>query len=344
MKAKINILIVLTLMALLNPLYGEKVQVTVLDEKGEPLKGATVDIWHLDFRAKNDKKITGATDQQGQFTGRGNAQHSISVVVTKNGWYESELERLKKNQDHDLTVVMRIIEKPIPLYVRRVLLKAPVFDKWLGFDFELGDWVAPQGKGKSRDILFRFQREFKGYRFSEEKLEKMKFPDTTEEDLKKFYGKWDGVLQIGFPSELAGIIEENQGYRRYSEMKMPHLAPDEGYQSEEIVIKKKSHRSEEESLKELQDYAKNGVPESKPKGFFIRTRVVEVNGKIIKANYVKLQMRDEDEDRGEKSPLRVGASGTVSFTYYFNSTANDRNLEFNSKANLATEQTRFYAP
>jgi hypothetical protein len=37
----------------------------------------------------------------------------------------------------------------------RVWLKLPVQNEWLGYDFEVADWVAPHGKGKNVDILFK---------------------------------------------------------------------------------------------------------------------------------------------------------------------------------------------
>lgn len=324
---------------------ASEISLRVVDEKGTPIAGAEVVIAFAAPQQKDSKGNYGNTDRDGRFSAKGTNRVGVIVKVTKGSYYKWVREKGFGQKDHDITVVMRKVEKPVPLYVRRVNLKFLVFDEWLGFDFEAGDWVAPQGRGKSRDILFKFHREFKGYKFSEKKMEEMKFPDTTEADLKKFYGKWDGVLQVGFPSDLGGIVEEKENYLPYSEMKMPHLAPEEGYQSEEIVIEKRSYLTEEDerrSLEQMRDYYKSGIPESKPSGFFIRTRVVEVNGKVIKANYVKIPKYEDD--MGGIVPLSVGASGTVSFTYYFNPTPNDRNLEYRPGLNLASEQKREYEP
>lgn len=179
--------------------------------------------------------------------------------------------------------------------------------------------MAPHGKGKSRDILFKFSKEFGGYKFSGRDWENIKRvnKDATEDEMKKFYGKWDAKLSVGFSSNLEGIVEEKKGYLIYSKMKMPHQAPEEGYQSE----KEYEQTSYEPSKFE------EGV------GFFIRTRVTEVDGKIIKANYAKLG-----------KDIKVNARGEVAFTYYFNPTVNDRNLEYRRKSNLATEQRRGYEP
>lgn len=57
--------------------------------------------------------------------------------------------------------------------------------------------------------------------------------------------------------------------------------------------------------------------ENLPVGLYIRTRVKEIDGKIAKANYVKLSRH-----------ISIGAGGFIGFIYYFNPAVNDRNLEF----------------
>lgn len=329
------------MMGLPSSLRAEKVEVTVVDEKAEPVKGAAVDVWYAGFSGNQDVKSSGLSDKQGKYIGRGNARYYIEVHVSKEGWYTSEIKSLRKGQDHEITVIMRKVENPISLYVRQVNLEFPVFDEWLGFDFEVGHWVAPQGRGKSRDILFKFHREYMGSDYTERELEKL-IPRVQEakkkrgekwnaEEFRLKTAKWDGVLWIDFPSELAGIVEEKGGYLPNSKMKMPHLAPEDGYQTEEIEIKKKSYKSEKEKAEEIQQYIKFG--EGKPSGYFIRTRVVEVDGKVVKANYAKLADK-----------IGVGAGGSINFTYYFNPTPNDRNLEYRPGLNLASEQKREYEP
>lgn len=348
MKKRISALAILVLMSLLGFLQAENVEVTVLDEKSEPVEGATVDVWYAGFQGdgSGDKKSSGASDGNGKYIGKGKAAMHIEVHVSKEGWYTSKSKMLPKGKDHNVTLVLRKIERPVSLYVRDVFLKFPVFDKWLGFDFAIGDWVAPHGRGKSRDILFKFHREYVGSKYSDKKLKDVieiskRFAERRKEKwdpetFKLQTGKWKSKFQMGFSSKLEGIIEEKKGYLPYSKMKMPHLAPEEGYRSEEIVINKNSYRTEKEereSLNRMRSYVKSGVPEFQPAGYFIRTRVIEVNGKIIKANYVKLPKM-----------IGVGAAGSINFIYYFNPAVNDRNLEYRPKSNLATEQSREYDP
>ncbi len=348
MKTKIRVIVVLVLVGMFHSLRAEKVGVTVLDEQSEPLGGAIVDVWYAGFQGdgSGDKKSSGVSDKNGKYVGEGKAAMHIEVHVSKEGWYTSKSKMLPKGKDHTVPLVLRKKEHPVPLYVRDVFLKFPVFDKWLGFDFEVGDWVAPQGRGKSRDVQFKFHREYMGSEYSERDLAEL-IPRVIEakkkrgekwdpETFKLQTGKWKSEFQMAFSSKLEGIIEEKKGYLPYSKMKMPHLAPEEGYRSEEIVINKKSYHTEKderESLKRMRSYVKSGVPEFQPTGYFIRTRVVEVNGKIIKANYVKLPKM-----------IGVGSAGSINFIYYFNPAVNDRNLEYRPKSNLAIEQRREYEP
>lgn len=346
MKKKISALAILVLMSLLGFLQAENVEVTVLDEQSKPVKGATVDVWYAGFQGdgSGDKKSSGASDRNGKYIGKGEAAMHIEVHVSKQGWYTSKSKMFPKGKDHNVTLLLRKIEKPIPLYVRKVRLEFPTFDKWLGFDFEAGDWVAPHGKGKSRDIVFKFQREYMGSDYSEKELAELihRVKEAKEkrgekwdaEEFKLRTANWKSEFQMAFQSKLEGIVEEEDGYLIYSKMKMPHKAPEGGYKNDEVIINKKSYRTKEderEGLDKLRKYIKSGMPEPKSTGFFIRTRVMEVEGEIIKASYVKLPQA-----------IKVEAKGVIEFMYYFNPAPNDRNLEFNPKANLAIEQNRAY--
>ncbi|MFK5923033.1 MAG: hypothetical protein QM496_12710 [Verrucomicrobiota bacterium] len=348
MKKKISVLMVLILAGLLNPLYAEEIVIKVVDETREVLVGADVVIEFVGFTQVKSKAHYGKTNKKGEYGVSGKIQfNGVYVRVGKDGYYDSIKEGgFLPNKDHKATLVLRRIERPVPLYVRDVFLEFPIFDEWLGFDFEVGDWVAPQGKGKSRDILFKFHREYMGSKYSAKKLKEVteiskRFAERRKEEwnpdiFELQTAKWRSELIIKFPSEFDGMVEEKSGYLPYSKMKMPHLAPKEGYREDEVVIKKKTYRTEKderENLEEMRSYVKNGVPEIKPTGYFIRTRVTEVDGKIIKANYAKLPKM-----------IGVGAAGSINFIYYFNPVVNDRNLEYQPKSNLATEQRRFYDP
>jgi len=342
MKMKISLILLVTLVLCVASNASE-ISLRVVDERDEPMEGVDVLISFAHPQQK-DKGYRGKTDNKGHYSAKGRNTVGILARVTRQGYYDWERRKGFGQKDHDLTVVMRKVKKPIPLYVREMKLEFPTYDEWLGFDFEAGDWTAPHGRGKSRDILFKLNREYAGSQYSEKELVKIiprvkkiakdRNKDWNAEDFKIRTAKWDSKFFIGFPSDFEGMVEAKDDYLAYSKLKMPHLAPEGGYRNEEVVVEKKSpkRKSNKEEMEEIQKYIKFG--DAKPSGYFIRTRVNEVNGKIIKANYVKLNKAIEvDVPRNR-----------VVFTYYFNPKANDRSLEFNPMANLATEQKRAYDP
>jgi len=323
---------------------ADDISIKVIDEDQQSVTGADVIIEFVRSQQKDSKAHYGKTDKEGRFSASGRTLSlGVFVKITKSWYYEWRNDNGVGRGDHYITVVLRKVKNPVPLYVRKTILKFPAFDKWLGFDFEAGDWVAPHGKGKSGDILFKFHREYRGSQYSERELAKL-IPRVkkvkkdrggvwNEEEFRIRTAEWESKFYIAFPSDLEGIIDEKEGYLINSKMKMPHLAPEDGYRSGEIKIEKKSYRSKEEEAEELRKYIKFG--EDKPVGYFIRTRVTEVNGKITKANYVKLPNK-----------IGVGASGVINFIYYFNPTLNDRNLEYvgGREKNLAKGQGMWFEP
>src|SRR5690606_37036818 len=120
-------------------------------------------------------------------------------------------------------------------------------------------------------------------------------------------GKWDAELEISFPGEKEGLFEETR-FLPYSELKLPHHAPVEGY------VPAWRYTSNSYSPRTARDNV----------GFFLRTRVkLDEKGSIVSANYAKVA-----------GDFHLDARGFVMFAYYFNPTPNDRNLEFDPKKNL----------
>ena len=129
-----------------------------------------------------------------------------------------------------------------------------------------------------------------------------------------------GSFEMRF-GELEGIQIVSENYSKYSQMKMPHLAPDGGYINT-FLREENSHRDKK---------FREGI------GYFLRTRVVKEGDKIISAHYGKLLTDIGFDPRGSRWYAKKGelkSFATISFTYYFNPTSNDRNLEFDTKKNL----------
>jgi hypothetical protein len=144
---------------------------------------------------------------------------------------------------------------------------------------------------------------------------------TYEESLLFRMHPWKGVVKMRVPFDKGGIVTEKENYLNYSkspqtdyagdpvpEMRMPHHAPEAGYQKE--------HRWEKTTGQKLTIDDKLG--------FFIKTRIkLDEKGNEISAHYAKFI-----------SDVQIDIRGRIKFTSYFNPKANDTNLEFDLKNNF----------
>jgi hypothetical protein len=308
-------------------LSGSEVRLRTVDETQTPLPGAQVLIAFTTPAIGGEKRVEGLSDSRGFFSGSGKAIGSVFVRASKEGYYPARIERLPNDRDLDQTVVLPKIIQPIPLLARLVGVgkrdvggqpqELAPSGEIFGFDFAVGEMVAPYGNGKVVDILFKIRSEFNGWIHDDAHLQELRLHafnnNKSEVELRRQMGKWSGDLEISFPGDKEGLIEEQARFLPYSRLKLPHLAPAEGYLA--------SWR-----------YTGNNYSPSTTRsdvGFFLRTRVrLDQDGKIISANYTKVM--GDFEFRG---------GGGVSFTYYFNPVANDRNLEFDPKKNLFPANT-----
>ena len=308
---------ILTLLSLWPALFGYEIKMCVVDDTGAPVEGANVAIEFLAPRQENSVAHHGTTGPDGKFAAQGRSLIEVYMEANKKGHYEARVNGLSPKKDHDQRIVLPRVINPVPLFALQVGVFIPAQNEWLGFDFEAADWVAPHGKGKVADIRFRFRNEFQGWKDNVKDLDeeiafsKRSFAARKEEwTLEKFKivaGKWDGELEISFPGENEGLFEETR-FLAYSQMRLPHAAPAQGYvQTWRYTSKSYSPPTTRENV-----------------GFFLRTRVrLDHDGKIVSANYAKIM-----------GDIYCTATGILRFTYYFNPTPNDRNLEFDPKRNL----------
>ena len=158
----------------------------VVDQDGLPVMNARIygSFWPGD----NGKKyilVDGLTDVNGEYVAEGMSKWKLTYQVTKAGHYMSNgvVDYLAatnvpviingKWQPYGSirTVVLKKIKNPGKLHAFPVSLRRcriPKFDKWLGFDFECSEWVAPYGKGRSVDVLLRFsamRKELHDYKY-----------------------------------------------------------------------------------------------------------------------------------------------------------------------------------
>jgi hypothetical protein len=297
-------------------LFGYEAKMRVVDDTGAPVQGANVAIEFVAPRQEQSVIYRGTTEKEGTFSAQGQSMLEVYMEAKKTGHYDARVYGLSPKKDHDLVVVIPRILNPVPLHAwdSRLgrsgrALHFTVQNEWLGYDFEIGDWVSPRGKGKVADIRFRFRNRFKGWKHSDKDMANNRRVNSgaSEDEIRGIYGKWDAEMDISFPGEKEGLCEETR-FLEYSQLKLPHNAPAEGYvPTWRYTSSSYSPRTARENV-----------------GFFLRTRVkLDEKGKIVSANYAKVV-----------GDFQVDARGFVMFGYYFNPVANDRNLEFDPKKNL----------
>lgn len=315
----------------IEPSFATSVKIQIMDEDHRPVENAKTLADFTHFIKNKDISHWGKTDASGCFSAIDKVTETLLVKAEKDGFYpiryDDVLIRMdvdsKKIKNVDLPLIMRRIKSPVSLYAKKVNLEIPQEGQPVGFDFAVGDWVKPFGRGTLNDVVFTYNKKFTGYLFEENELDKLRdfskksaavnHEPWTEETFKYDAGKWIGALTLNFQCAKEGIALVDKDYCPYSWLRMPHLAYETGY---DATWKREENTFSPRTTKE-------GI------GYFLRSRVkLDEEGKIISANYAKFT-----------SDIQFDPRGRVEFTYVFNPAPNDRNLELNPHANLFKKPT-----
>ena len=289
-------------------LHGAEAKVTlrVVDTEGKEVPDASVSLTFA-FRQKNKPQI-GLTDSNGLFVAHGTLTDDIIYRVTKAGYYETfdrffiekAATRCLENGrwipwNPTLQVTLKEIRKPIPMYVKSIDIKLPKKGQNYGFDLLAAELVQPYGKGKISDIVLTCSGD--------------KPPPLS----RNYYETL--IMTSGSPD--GGFIQMKKECWSYI-LSVNH-APQDGYQQQITLLtdSKEGQLPKKVEIGEM-DY------------IVFRTRVQrDKDGNVLNEYYGKIYgpisfgiMTNDQEGAG------------VSFTYYFNPTPNDRNLEFDGKNNL----------
>lgn len=195
------------------------VEVHVRDPDGLPVKGATVHLALPRYRlGDKDHHAETSTDESGIATVSGIAQQDYQVGVDKVGYYHTTgphrgINTPKGFQQYAVGVQRMDLElRPIRNPIRSITkfvnrMQLPAFAKPVGFDLEMGDWVAPYGKGRMADFIFKLEGRFSAPR------------DYDQTFTLTFSQPQDGILLVKYP------------VRTGSAFKFPYEAPLTGYES-----------------------------------------------------------------------------------------------------------------
>lgn len=140
-----------------------KIKVVVIDESGSPIEGA-----HLNVRFSSDSgTVKGVTDDYGIFETKAISNDGVILGdITREGYYESGIAHsfyvtrfgMWQPWEKELTVVMRPIINPVPMYEVDKFFELPLVDQEVGFDLMKADWVIPYGQGTHADFIFKVKR------------------------------------------------------------------------------------------------------------------------------------------------------------------------------------------
>lgn len=237
--------------------------VTVLDEAGQPVADADVEMSYYVPPPPGEREAGGSVHSLADTNGVVRLSHAnngsigLGFHVTKAGYYPTTKgHEFAKFQDNDPakwnpneTLVLKKIGQPIAMYAKKEDAKMPKENKPVGFDLMAGDWVAPDGTGKTADLLFTVHR-------------KITSPQEFDADLK-----------LTFPNAGDGVVVVPPAPDTGSPLVMPRPAPEGGYQAERQW---RYHNFSER-------------PESVLGYFFRVRTVLDENGNVKSALYGKIQ-------------------------------------------------------
>jgi hypothetical protein len=230
-------------------------KVQVHDDDGQPVEGAYVRGSFFQDQVVSTQQLPshqGTTDSEGLVELSGHEELYVDLRVKKNGYYNSEKRiNVRNGKGQEASVLLRPKREPIAMYVKGIKIQPVVFDQEFGYDFMVGDYVAPHGKGKNADLLLKI--------------------NYNEKDIWNY----EYYLTIRFSNPNDGLtpffIEKKE-----SDFKSAYVAPLSGYQNEwdfkRISVKGKK---DDTNLYRQRNYY-----------FRVRT-VVNNNGEIESAHYGK---------------------------------------------------------
>lgn len=143
----------------------------IVDQDGVPVSGANLWGGLQTGDGYNDfTPIRGISDTNGEYVIEGKCTDRIRCDITLDGYYASEFELTDYGHTHSIgggrwlpygskrKIVLNKILNPIPLccHNSRTSFRIPVYNEWVGFDFERFDFVRPHGQGLEKDMMLRF--------------------------------------------------------------------------------------------------------------------------------------------------------------------------------------------
>ena len=245
-----------------------KLVLMIVDDVGVPISGADIDVFMgMNFNA-NGYHLKGGSDSNGVFVAEGKTcGNEINVNVAKAGFYGSHktFRFAEMGSEHEVIdgkwqpygqvepIVLRDIRCPIKmpgeLFWKFKYTKS--INKWIGYDIEENDFVAPDGGGKVADFDV--------------------YIDWDGEWLPKYKGM---SVRVRFSEPFCGYYE--QRINETSDFKYPYEALPDLIDGTEAVF---FERISDGGLREQKNF-------DKMKCWVVRSRCkVSDDGRLLQANY-----------------------------------------------------------
>lgn len=283
-----------------------RVSVEVRDRDGLPVDGADVRVSFIYFEEDSKSaRVEGRTDKRGSVVLTGYGRTAASVLVTKDGYYDSakavDLYQgddmgYSRPVDPQVSIVLKKIKNPVSTFARgnNIRLLLPALSEPVGFDLFKNDWVRPYGLGVNADIVFEYS----------------------------------GHVEIGnVDAALVTSIEEG-GFSRFemgtngSALASDYVAPLDVSKYSSILLHQKVQRTENEIMENDSSY-REGI------GYYLLLRPrFDSEGRLVAAFYGKMY------GDFKFNPTMSGKCEVQFSAYFINPTPNDRNVEAKVGASL----------
>ena len=143
-------------------------RLTVVDDQGEPVPNAKGSAGFWNHRTHKTDSFASTSNEKGEITLSGKCFYDGAFGLKKEGYYtatgrhifsnasevdvEETLFTRKWVPDYVSTVVLKRKHNPIPMYARSWRTSIPVYERPIGLDLKVADWVKPYGRGESSDV------------------------------------------------------------------------------------------------------------------------------------------------------------------------------------------------
>ena len=282
-----------------------RVEFHVVDDIDKPVPNAKVNVFFDMMDRSKGRRIIGDADTNGVFVAEARTGGVLEIEVSREGYYltKDEICFITMGHEHEVKngkwqpwgIQEKVILRPIrnPVAVRVCLnqwLRTKVLNKWIGFDLERGDFVAPVGNGTVNDVEIKF-------------------------DWDGMFGtKHNGMaVSLRFPDRFSGGYYVDRSTK--SGFTGIYAADPDTIYTQDFYYHRHPIRDSKGRIISVEG---NGFDQSK--ALVVRSRcVVDENGQLVSAQYFLIENLDFACDREKRAALI--------FDLIYNPTPNDTNLE-----------------